>query len=388
MPESIPFNLPFIVGKELEYIAEAVGNGQLAGNGRFTRACQDLLQARYGGSRVLLTPSCTAALEMAAMLCDVGPGDEVILPSYTFVSTANAFALRGATLRFVDIRPDTLNLDPALVDAALTERTKVICPVHYAGVGCEMDALLELAGRVGARVVEDAAQGLGATYRDRCLGTIGNLGAYSFHETKNFIAGEGGALVLRDPALVERAEMLWEKGTNRAQFLLGAVDKYTWVDVGSSYTPSELVAAFLFAQLEHADEITSRRQAAWQRYWTGLHPLQEAGRLRLPVVPPDRTHNAHMFYLLLPSAGERDALLRYLAERNINAVFHYVPLHSSPMGRRLDPTPVSLPVTEDVSARLLRLPLFFDITPAQQDYIMQSIRAFVTDAPVRTADPA
>lgn len=377
--DHIPFNRPFIIGQELDYITEAVAGGQLAGNGPFTHRCQEFLQSHYGGGLVLLTTSCTAALEMAAILCDVGPGDEVILPSYTFVSTANAFMLRGATLRFVDVRPDTLNMDETLVADLITERTKIICPVHYAGVGCEMDALTALAAQNGIAVVEDAAQGVGCAYRGRSLGTIGALAAYSFHETKNFIAGEGGALVVNDPALIERAKHVAEKGTNREQFRLGQVDKYSWVDLGSSYFPSEMIAAFLLAQLEHSAEITEKRMDVWRRYWEGLADLQEAGTLRLPVVPGHCTQNGHMFFILLPDNPQRDRLLQHLLARGINAVTHYVPLHSAPMGRRLGYTPEQLPATEDVAGRLLRLPLFYEITREQQDRVIAAIRAFFAD---------
>ncbi len=376
--ERVPFNLPALVGRELEYIAEAVRGGQLAGNGVFTHQCQEYLRTTYGGHRVLLTPSCTAALEMAALLCEVGPGDEVILPSFTFVSTANAFALRGATLRFVEIQPDTLNLDPRAVAAAVTDRTKVICPVHYAGVGCDMEALGRIAADAGALLIEDAAQGVGCTYRGAYLGTIGALGAYSFHETKNFGSGEGGALVINDAAFAERADILAEKGTDRTRFRLGQVDKYSWVDVGSSYYPSELTAAFLLAQLERSADITARRLTAWQRYWDGLEALQTTERLRLPTVPDDCIQNGHMFYVLLQTAAERDALLADLMARDINAVTHYVPLHGSRMGRRLGYAPGDLPVTESVAARLLRLPMYYALTAAQQKRVLGAIHAHFT----------
>ena len=374
--DRIPFNLPAVVGRELDYIAEAIQGGKLGGNGTFTQRCQDVLRNTYGGEQVLLTTSCTTALEMAALLCEIGPGDEVILPSFTFVSTANAFHLRGATLRFVDIRPDTLNMDETLVAEQVTKRTRAICAVHYASVGCEMDVLMRLAKDTGTRLIEDAAQGLGATYRDQYLGTIGHLGAYSFHETKNFISGEGGAIVVNDPALCERAEILAEKGTDRARFFRGQVDKYTWQDIGSSYYPSELVAAFLYAQLENAETITAHRLAAWQTYWDGLEPLANAGLFHLPFTPADCAHNAHMFYVLTRSAEERTALLAHLHARRITAVFHFVPLHNSPMGQRLGYDDRALPVTDDVSARLIRLPMYHQLTEETQQQVIDAVSAF------------
>lgn len=372
----VPFNQPFMVGTELFNVAKAVLNGQLAGGGAFSRQCEALLEAR-GPKRALLTHSCTAALELAAILCDLGPGDEVILPSYTFVSTANAFVLRGATPVFVDIREDTLNIDERLIEAAITPRTKVIVPVHYAGVGCEMDVIMEIAARHDLRVVEDAAQGVGATYRGRELGSIGHLASYSFHETKNVISGEGGALLVNDESLAERAEIVREKGTNRAKFLRGQVDKYTWVDLGSSFLPSELVAAFLLAQLENLEEITARRLQTYERYKSALAPLEQAGRLRLPQVPAECAHNGHMFYLLLPSQEQRDALIAHLAAEGINAVFHYVPLHSSPMGRRLGGDRFELPVTDSLAARLVRLPCYYELSPEHLDEVVASVQRFL-----------
>lgn len=377
----IPFNKPFIIGKELYYMAQAVQNGHLAGDGHFTKRCNAWMEEKFHAPKVLLTHSCTAALEMAAILTEVGPGDEVIMPSYTFVSTANAFALRGATIRFVDIRPDTLNLDETKIEAAITPRTKVVVPVHYAGVGCEMDVIMELAAKHNLLVVEDAAQGVNATFNGRYLGTIGHLGCYSFHETKNFISGEGGALVINDPRFTERAEIIREKGTNRSKFFRGQVDKYTWVDIGSSYLPSELIAAFLYAQLEQAEEITRQRQAIHDRYAAGLRPLAEAGHLRLPQTPAHCVHNAHMFYLLVESEPVRARLLARLKENNISAVFHYVPLHLAPMGRRYGHQPGDLPVTEDLSERLIRLPCYYELTPADQDRVIACIREFFTSPP-------
>jgi len=371
----IPFNRPFIAGRELAYIAEAVRRGHLAGDGEFTARCSAWMERAFGARKILLTHSCTAALEMAAILCDLKPGDEVILPSYTFVSTANAFVLRGARPVFVDIREDTLNLDETAVEPAITDRTRAVVVVHYAGMACEMDTILDIAGRHGLTVVEDAAQGVNATYKGRFLGTLGSLGCYSFHETKNFISGEGGALAVNDDALVARAEIVREKGTNRKEFFRGAVDKYTWVDVGSSYLPSEIVSAFLYAQLEQCEAITRKRRSIFERYMTGLADLERAGRLRRPHVPDGVTHNAHMFYILLPDRRTRDGLLAFLHERNIGAVFHYVPLHTSPMGIRFGYRAGSLPRTEDLSGRVLRLPCYFELDPGEQDRVVAAVRA-------------
>lgn len=375
MEQPIPFNRPFIVGKELYYIAQAVAGGHLAGDGTFTRKCSAWMEQRFAAKRVLLTHSCTGALEMAAILADVQPGDEVIMPSYTFVSTANAFVLRGARIRFVDIRPDTLNIDESQIEAAITKRTRAIVPVHYAGVSCHMDRIMELANRYDLIVVEDAAQAVNSTSHGRYLGTIGHLGCYSFHETKNFISGEGGALAINDVRFLERAEIIREKGTNRAQFFRGEVDKYTWVDIGSSYLPSELVAAFLYAQLEEAETITQRRHEIFTYYQEKLLPLQNDGHLRLPIVPPRTRHNAHMFYIITNSPAERDALLAHFARQHIRAVFHYVPLHTSPVGCRFGYKPGDLPVTEDLSARLIRLPCYFGMERADQDRVIAAVRA-------------
>ena len=377
MSSLIPFNRPFVAGKELFYIAQAVLGGRLAGDGQFSRRCQEWMERGFGAKKVLLTHSCTAALEMACILADIEPGDEVIMPSYTFVSTANAFALRGARICFVDIRSDTLNIDESKIEEAITERTKAVVPVHYAGVGCEMDAVMAVAQRHGLLVIEDAAQGFCASYKGRALGTLGHLAAYSFHETKNFISGEGGALVVNDERFLERAEIIREKGTNRSKFFRGEVDKYTWVDIGSSYLPSEIVAAFLYAQLEEADHITEVRWAVHRRYEELLKPLEEAGLLRLPVCPSECTHNAHMFYVILPTNDLRDGLITYLKSKNIMAVFHYVPLHSSPMGRRYGCQEGSLPVTEDLSERLLRLPCYFELGPAEQETIVAEVTRFL-----------
>ena len=376
-PEPIPFNRPFIAGRELYHISQAVLSGQLAGNGDFTRKCQTWLEAHAGCGKALLTASCTGALEMAAILCGLQPDDEVILPSFTFVSTANAFHMRGARLVFADISPDTLNLDPASVRERLTARTRAICVVHYAGVGCDMDAFAAMTPPGGPILVEDAAHAIGAFYKDKPLGGFGALSAYSFHETKNFISGEGGALGVNDPSLVPRAEIIWEKGTNRSQYFRGLVDKYTWVDIGSSFLPSELIAAFLYAQFEQAEEITRRRLACWRYYQAGLSDLEATGRIRLPVIPALCRHNAHMLYVLLESAAERDGLMAHLRGLGIMAVFHYVPLHLSPMGQSMGYREGMFPVTESASARLLRLPLFYDLTSRQQDRVIAGIRAYL-----------
>jgi dTDP-4-amino-4,6-dideoxygalactose transaminase len=354
----IPFNKPYMTGKELWYIAQAHANAHLAGDGAFTRKVHAWLEDATGTAKALLTHSCTAALEMAAMLSQVQPGDEVIMPSFTFVSTANAFVLRGAVPVFVDIRDDTLNLDERLVEAAITPRTRAIVPVHYAGVGCEMDAILQIAARHGLLVIEDAAQGVMSRYRGRPLGAIGHLGAYSFHETKNISSGEGGALLVNDARFAERAEVLREKGTNRSKFYRGQVDKYTWIDEGSSYLPSELVAAFLFAQTEEAESITRRRLDLWNQYHTLLLPLEHAGALRRPVVPGHCEHNAHMYYILLESLAVRTRVIEQLKNAGVNAVFHYVPLHDAPFAKGRSRTAGGLPVTERQADRLLRLPLW------------------------------
>jgi dTDP-4-amino-4,6-dideoxygalactose transaminase len=350
--------------------------GNIAGDGHFTQQCARLLEERFGIHKVLLTPSCTAALEMAAMLCDLGPGDEVILPSFTFVSTANAVVRLGAKPVFVDVRPDTLNIDDALVEEAITERTRAIVPVHYAGVGCEMDRIMTIASRYNLRVIEDAAQGVNAFYNGRALGSIGQLGTYSFHETKNYICGEGGALCINSPELVERAEIIRDKGTNRRQFFRGQVDKYTWVDVGSSYVPSEICSAFLYAQLEMLESIAERRHRIYQFYRQRLKPLEAEGLLRLPQIPNDCDSNYHMFYIVLPTADIRNCLLDHLKAEAIHAVFHYVPLHNSPMGRTFGYEDGDLPVTEELSARLLRLPFFYDISPDEQQRVVDAVHAF------------
>lgn len=370
----IPFNKPYMTGKELWYIAQAHGRGHLAGDGGYTRLCNQWIEQRSGSARALLTHSCTAALEMAALLADMQPGDEVIMPSYTFVSTANAFVLRGAVPVFVDIRADTLNLDETLLEAAVTPRTKAIVPVHYAGVGCEMDAIGEIARRHGLLVIEDAAQAVMSSYKGRPLGAIGDLAAISFHETKNLISGEGGALLVNNPRFIERAEVIREKGTNRSQFFRGQVDKYTWVDVGSSFLPGEIIAAFLWAQMEEVDAITRRRLAMWGSYHQWFADAERAGKLRRPVVPGHCVHNAHMYYILLPDLQCRSAVIDRLKALGVHSVFHYVPLHSAPAGRRYGRAHGELPVTDDVADRLLRLPLWVGLE-AQQVEVIQTVLA-------------
>jgi len=360
-----PFNKPHLTGQELAYIAASHLNGQLAGDGPFTERCHAWLEQNTGCARALLTHSCTAALEMAALLLDIAPGDEIIMPSYTFVSTANAFVLRGGVPVFVDIRPDTLNLDERLVEAAITPRTRAIVPVHYAGVGCEMDFLLAIAERHHLAVVEDAAQGVMARYKGRPLGSMGTMGAYSFHETKNVMSGEGGALLINDQRFVARAEVIREKGTNRSQFFRGQVDKYTWVDVGSSYLPGEIIAAFLWAQMEEAAAITNHRLELWNSYHTALAPLEDEGLLRRPIIPQDCQHNAHMYYVLFDSLTTRTRTIEGLRNNGVQSVFHYVPLHLSPAAKRYARTHGRLTTTVQVSDCLLRLPLWIGLDRIQ-----------------------
>ena len=377
--ESIPFNKPYVVGKELWNIAQAVQKGKLTGDGYFTKQCNSWLEEHFGAKKVLLTHSCTAALEMAAILCDIKSGDEFIVPSYTFVSTVNAFVLRGGVPIFVDIRPDTMNIDENLIESAITTRTKVIVPVHYAGVSCDMDVIMDIARRHNLLVVEDAAQGVCATYNGKYLGTIGHLGCYSFHETKNFISGEGGALVINDKSFFERAEVIREKGTNRSQFFRGMVDKYTWVDIGSSYLPSEMIAAFLFAQLEESDKITQKRLSIWDEYHRLLEPLERAGKLRRPITPENCRHNAHMYYILLKDLDTRTKLIDTLTQQNIHPVFHYVPLHSAPKGIELCGHKYHLPITEEYADRLLRLPCYYELNKNQIATICNAIIDFFVD---------
>lgn len=380
MRNAIPFNQPFVAGKEMYYVAQAVTMGNLSGDGHFTKKCHQLLQERFGIPKTLLTPSCTAALEMCAMLLDLKPGDEVIMPSYTFVSTASAFARAGAIPVFVDIRPDTMNIDEKLIEKSITSKTKAICVVHYAGVACEMDRIMEIANFHEIPVVEDAAQAVNAYYKGQALGSIGTLGCFSFHETKNYICGEGGALCINDERLIQRAEIIRDKGTNRQRFIRGEVDKYTWVELGSSYVPSELCSAFLYAQLEEMDRIAERRKLIYDNYYEALKPLEAQGILRLPTVPNDCRTNYHMFYVILSTATARNRVLNELRDAGIHSVFHYVPLHSSPMGRVLSPR-VSLPVTENLHERVLRLPFYHDITSLDQDRVIAEISAAINEFP-------
>lgn len=376
--QRIPFNWPHMTGKELYYIAEAHFNGRLAGDGPFTKRCHSWLEERTGCSKALLTHSCTGALEMAALLLDIQPGDEIIMPSHTFVSTANAFVLRGGVPVFVDIRHDTLNIDERLIEAAITPRTRAIAPVHYAGVSCEMDTIASIAKRYGLKVVEDAAQGVMASYKGRALGSIGDIGVYSFHETKNVISGEGGALLVNDPELALRAEIIREKGTDRSRFFRGEVDKYTWQEVGSSFLPGELIAAFLYAQLEEADRITKERLASWQRYHELLEPLETKSVLRRPIVPEACQHNAHMYYVLLAPEIDRQNVLNELKRNDIGAVFHYVPLHSSPAGLRYGRAHGDLEVTVRQSERLVRLPLWVGLSEEQTNRVVEVLYNAVT----------
>jgi len=372
MTHTIPFNRPWLCGRELHYIAQAIQSGHSAGNGPFTGRCQKLLQQLLGVERALLTTSCTDALEMTALLLNLEPGDEVIVPSYTFVSTANAYALRGAKIVFSDVRPDTLNIDETKLESLITERTRAIVVVHYASIGCEMDTIMEIARRHRVPVIEDNAHGLFASYRGRPLGSFGALATLSFHETKNISCSEGGALLVNDPALIERAEILWEKGTNRSQFFRGEVDKYSWVDLGSSFLPSDLVAAFLLAQLEEREQIQERRRRIWEKYRDRLSAWADAHDVRLPFLPKHCEPSWHMFHLILPSLAHRDEFIRHLRERDILSVFHYVPLHDSPMGKRVG-VAGDCPVTEETSERLVRLPFYNDMTEEEQERVIEAV---------------
>lgn len=371
--EAIPFNRPQLVGDEHRFIDEALASGKLSGNGRFARRCAAWLEDRIGAQRALITPSCTAALEMAAILCDLQPGDEVLVPSFTFVSTANAFALRGAVPVFVDVRPDTLNIDPDAADAAVTERTRAVVVVHYGGVGCDLDRIMEMAIRHQLLVVEDAAHSLPGTKHGRQLGSVGHLATFSFHETKNVQCGEGGALVVNDTALIARAEIIQEKGTDRAQFFRGHVDKYTWRDIGSSYLLSEVAAAFLWAQLLHVDQITAERREIWDLYHAAFAELEASGSLRRPIVPDGCVHSGHLYYLLLPTAELRVEFIDALETMGIHAVFHYVPLHESPAGIALGRQNGPLPVTEDLSRRLVRLPLWGGLGSDRAQRVIEAV---------------
>lgn len=372
----ISFNVPPFYGTELEYVKQAVDNRKICGDGPFTKHCHEILENSFNAQKVLLTTSGTSALEMAAILCDIQPGDEVILPSYTFSTTATAFVLCGAKLVFVDVRPDTMNIDEKKIERAITEKTKVIVAVHYAGVACAMDEILEIANQHNLLVVEDAAQGVNSFYKGRALGTIGTFGCYSFHETKNYSMGEGGALVINDPQYNDRAEIIREKGTNRARFFRGQVDKYTWVDYGSSYLPSDMNAAYLFAQLEVKDEINTSRLACWNTYYEELAFLQAEGLLELPVIPEGCIHNAHMFYVKLANLEQRTNFISYLKERGVQAVFHYIPLHSSPAGERYGSFDGVDVFTTKESERLVRLPLYYGLTQKDQALVIDAVKSF------------
>ncbi|MCD7830364.1 MAG: dTDP-4-amino-4,6-dideoxygalactose transaminase [Clostridiales bacterium] len=372
----IPFNIPPATGREPEYLAQAIANHKLCGDGPFTLKCHQWLEEKTGAAKVLLTTSGTSALEMAALLCGVQPGDEVIMPAYTFVSTADAFVQRGAKVVFVDIRPDTMNIDETKIEDAITEKTTVICVVHYAGVGCEMDTILDIARRHGLKVVEDAAQGVMGWYKGKALGAIGDVGCYSFHETKNYTMGEGGAVLVNHPEQVEQAEIYREKGTNRSKFIRGQIDKYTWVDYGSSYLPSDLNAAYLYPQLEDADKINDDRMATWNRYYEGLAPLAQTGKIELPVIPEGCVHNAHMFYIKCKDLEERTALISFLKERDIYSAFHYIPLHTAPAGKRFGRFHGEDVYTTRESERLTRLPLYYGLTAEDCQEVIDAVKEF------------
>ena len=372
----INFNVPPIVGTEIDYIRQAIENHKICGDGAFTKQCSKWIEENTGTAKTLLTTSCTHATEMAAILLDIKPGDEVIMPSYTFVSTADAFVLRGAKAVFVDIHPETMNIDERLIENAITEKTKAIVPVHYAGVACKMDEICAIAQKYDLKVVEDAAQGVMASYKGKALGTIGDYGCFSFHETKNYSMGEGGALLIRDPEDIERAEIVREKGTNRSKFFRGQIDKYTWMDAGSSYLPSELNAAYLYAQLEVADKINEKRLSIWNRYWDGLEKLSDEGKIVRPTIPEGCVHNAHMFYLKTRDLEERTALISYLKEQGVQAVFHYIPLHTSPAGQRYGVFAGEDHYTTAESERLVRLPLYYNLSLEQTDYIIDKVNVF------------
>ena len=372
----VPFNKPYIIGNEINYIRQAVLSGKISGDGEFTKKCSALIEKRYDVNKVLLTTSCSSALDMSALLCKIKSGDEVILPSYTFPSTANSFLIRGAKLKFIDIREDTLNIDETKIEDSITLKTKVIVIVHYGGISCEMDVIMNIAKKYNLTVIEDAAQGMESKYGNKYLGTIGDIGCYSFHETKNFICGEGGAIVINNQKFLERAEIIREKGTNRSKFYRGEVDKYTWVDIGSSYLPSEILSAFLYAQLENIKTIIKNRLNSWNYYYNSFKNLENKGFLRRPVVPADCTHNGHMFYLLLENNKTRDSLMNFLKEKGISAVFHYIPLHQSPMGSDMGYSKGSFPVTEKISDCVLRLPLFYNISRDNQDNVTKEVFNF------------
>lgn len=372
----VSFNVPPFVGKEKEYVNQAIDSHKICGDGQFTKKCSQWLEERTGAPKVLLTTSCTHATEMAALLAEIQPGDEVIMPSYTFVSTADAFVLRGAKVVFVDIRPDTMNIDEKLIEAAVTKKTKAIVPVHYAGVACEMDTIMDIARRHNLMVIEDAAQGVLSTYKGQALGTIGDYGCYSFHETKNYSMGEGGALLIKNEDMIETAEILREKGTNRSKFFRGQIDKYTWVNYGSSYLPSELNAAYLYAELEMADEINQNRLDSWNRYDTELNDLKEQGKIELPYIPEECVHNAHMFYIKTKDLNERTGLIAFLKKNGVGAVFHYIPLHSAPAGRKFGRFHGEDKYTTKESERLLRLPMYYGLSKEDQDNVIELVHEF------------
>lgn len=372
----IRFNVPPYTGKELDYIKQAVEKKKICGDGEFTHKCNEWIEQKTGTAKALLTTSCTHATEMAAILSDIKPGDEVIMPSYTFVSTADAFVLRGAKAVFVDIRPDTMNIDENLIENAITDKTRAIVPVHYAGVGCEMDKIMEIAQKYNLIVIEDAAQGVMAEYNGKPLGTFGEFGCFSFHETKNFSMGEGGAILIRDEKDIERAEIIREKGTNRAKYFRGQIDKYTWIDAGSSYLPSEMNAAYLYAQLEEADKITEDRMKSWNMYFEGFEDLDKAGRVQRPFIPANCKHNAHMFYLKCKDLEERSALIKFLGENEILAVFHYIPLHNAPAGKQFGRFNGEDVYTTKESDRLVRLPLYYGLKEDEVGYIIDKVKEF------------
>lgn len=372
----IPFNIPPYIGTEDKYIKDAISKHKICGDGEYTKKCNAWLEEKTGASKVLLTTSCTHATEMAALLCGIKPGDEVIMPSFTFVSTADAFVLRGAKVVFVDIRPDTMNIDETKIEDAITEHTKAIVPVHYAGVSCEMDTIMNIAKKYNLKVVEDAAQGIMSTYKGQALGTIGDYGAFSFHETKNYSMGEGGALLIKDPDDMEMAEIIREKGTNRAKFFRGQIDKYTWVEAGSSYLPSELNAAYLYGQLEQADKIFDDRMNSWNRYYEAFKELADAGKIELPVIPEGCTHNAHMFYIKCKDLEERTALISCAKEKDILMVFHYIPLHSAPAGKKYGRFNGEDVYTTKESERLVRLPLYYGLSEEDQEKVIDTVKAF------------
>ena len=372
----ISFNVPPYCGNEKEYVAKAIDNHKICGDGEFTMKCSNWIEEKTGTEKALLTTSCTHATEMAALLCDIQPGDEIIMPSYTFVSTADAFVLRGAKIVFVDIRPDTMNIDETKIEAAITKKTKAIVPVHYAGVACEMDAIMDIARRHNLMVIEDAAQAVMSTYKGKALGTIGDYGCYSFHETKNYSMGEGGALLIKNADMIEAAEVLREKGTNRSKFFRGQIDKYTWVNYGSSYLPSELNAAYLWAELEMADEINEDRLQSWNHYYNGLQDLAEKGNIELPVIPEGCVHNAHMFYIKAKDLEERTRLIAYMKENGIGCVFHYIPLHSAPAGRKFGRLHGEDQYTTKESERLMRLPMYYGLKPEDVEKVIETIKNF------------